>query len=400
MKSDLHVNQLAIQKRRMLVEILDDLCQELELTETQYNDAVSRYTAVGEWLAGADSPLLQEAMIYAQGSIALGTSVKPVGRNEFDVDLVCHLPGLKPSHEPAAVKALIGDRLKEHGKYEGMLEEKMRCWRIKYANEFHLDITPAIVNPYCMQNGELVPCKQSLAWKSTNPKGYLSKFEQYAAVAPSLHIFDSVVAKRSAEIEPLPEQTISKPILKRIVQLVKASRDRAFSTADQRELAPISVILTTLAAWSYAACVRRNIYADVFELIEDVIRCMPEFIRIDERNGKPFYFIENETTVGENFAEKWNQDARLPAAFYAWHKGVLASVASLLQIEGSDQIGRHLSESFGVSRAQVQRIFGTHLTAVGAARTAGTLRVAPSLGIVTAPAVGAVTVRSNTFYGR
>jgi hypothetical protein len=165
-------------------------------------------------------------------------------------------------------------------------------------------------------------------------------------------------------------------------------------------LAPISVILTTLAAWSYAVCVRRNIYADLFELIEDVIRCMPEFIRIDERNGKPFYLIENETTVGENFAEKWNQDARLPAAFYAWHKGVLASVASLLQIEGSDQIGRHLSESFGVSRAQVQRIFGTHLTAVGAARNAGTLRVAPSLGIVTAPAVGAVTVRSNTFYGR
>lgn len=400
MNNDLRANQLMLQKRRMLVEILDRLCQELELTETQYNVAVSRYTAVGEWLANSDSSLLQQARIYAQGSIALGTSVKPIGRNEFDVDLVCHLPGLMPGHKSAAIKALIGNRLKEHGKYKGMLEEKMRCWRIKYANEFHLDITPSIVNPYCKQNGELVPCKQSLTWKSTNPKGYVSKFGQYAALAPSLYFFDSVVAKRSADIEPLPEQTTSKPVLNRIVQLLKASRDRAFSAANQRELAPISVVLTTLAAWSYAACVRRNIYADVFELIEDVIRCMPEFIRVDERNGKPFYLIENESTVGENFAEKWNQDARLSAAFYAWHKGVLASIGSLLQIEGSDQIGKHLSESFGVSRAQVQRIFGTHLTAVGAARTAGTLRVAPSLGIVTAPAVGAVTVRSNTFYGR
>ena len=31
-----------------------------------------------------------------------------------------------------------------------------RCWRLSYANEFHMDITPSIPNPNCRFGGELV----------------------------------------------------------------------------------------------------------------------------------------------------------------------------------------------------------------------------------------------------
>lgn len=58
-------------KKRTLVAVLDQLCQQLDLTDTQYETARERYGAIGEWLAGGASPHLQNASIYAHGSIGL-----------------------------------------------------------------------------------------------------------------------------------------------------------------------------------------------------------------------------------------------------------------------------------------------------------------------------------------
>lgn len=389
-------------KRETLVSMLDQLCQQLDLTESQYETARSRYESIGEWLAGGSAEFLQSAVIYAHGSIGLGTANKPIGRNEFDVDLMCHLPGIGPAATATAVKALVGKRLREHAKYAAMLEEKPRCWRINYANEFHLDITPSIVNPRCAMGGELVPDKKLLFWKATNPEGYKCRFESYAKLGPRFYIREAMALDMAykADIEPFPEQTMSKPLLKRIVQILKRHRDHAFSSPSRQAFAPISIIITTLAAWSYADCVKKRVYADVFELIVDVIARMPDFIKIEENNGRKIYTVENETTVGENFAEKWNQDERLSAAFYSWQKNALTSITSLLTIDGLDAIGRHLGESFGVGQEQVKKAVDPVANAITAARSAGTLRIAPSVGIVAAPAHGGVVVRPNTFFGR
>ena len=56
------------------------------------------------------------------------------------------------------MKKTIGDRLRANGYYAPLLEEKPRCWRLSYANEFHLDITPSIPNLECANGGE--PCGQ------------------------------------------------------------------------------------------------------------------------------------------------------------------------------------------------------------------------------------------------
>lgn len=129
MNNEMQLSLLTVQKKQLLVGIINQFCQQLELTDTQYQTAKERYEAVGGWLAEAESPHLKQAKIYAQGSVALETTIKPLGRNEFDVDLVCLLPTVAHSSDAAAVKTLIGERLKEHGKYNGMLEEKLRCWR-------------------------------------------------------------------------------------------------------------------------------------------------------------------------------------------------------------------------------------------------------------------------------
>lgn len=400
MHADPKLTELTSHKRRLLVGTLDALFAQIDLTESQYETAKDRYEAVSAWLAESESSFLKVASIYAQGSIALGTANKPIGRDEFDVDLVCHLPSVGAGSDPAAVKALIGGRLKAHATYASMLEEKQRCWRLCYANEFHLDITPSIPNPACGNGGELVPDRALLTWKPTNPKGYTARFEQYAALRPRLYLREAAVAGKRADVEDFPEQEMSKPLLKRIVQMLKRHRDVAFAARGRAEVAPISIILTTLAARSYAHCTTGFVYADTYELILDVVRRMPEFIVVDERNGRLFYFIENETTAGENFADKWNLDPRLPQAFYGWHREAIAMLEELVGVEGKDRLGQALQKSFGASQEAVRRAMAPLASAVGNARAAGSLLVAPSLGVVTAPAAGRVSVRPNTFFGR
>lgn len=400
MQRDGQVTQLVARKRQMVVGLLDKLCQQVEITDSQFLTAKSRYQAVGTWLSDSTSERLKEVQIYAQGSIALGTAIKPIASAEFDVDLVCHLPSVGHPSSALAVKQLVGARLKEHAIYRGMLEEKQRCWRINYANEFHLDITPSIVNPDCFRDGELVPDKTLAQWKPTNPKGYISRFEDYASLSPRFFLFERSIAKTAYDgVEPLPEPAMTKPILKRIVQLLKRHRDQHFVGKSNADLAPISIIITTLAGWAYAKCASRNTYADEFEFITAVIREMPTFIDIETREAKPFYVVKNETTAGENFADKWNDDPRLPRAFYSWHSNVLASVESLLQIEGVDLIAESLAKSFGAHKEMVRETLSKIVEPIGRARSAGLLSVAPSVGLVATSVHGGVPVPKNTFFG-
>ncbi len=395
------VTQLVARKKQMVVGLLDKLCQQVEITDTQFQTAKTRYEAVGTWLSGSSSQHLDQVQIYPQGSIALGTAIKPLAANEFDVDLVCHLPSIGHTSSAQAVKQLVGARLKEHATYKGMLEEKQRCWRINYANEFHLDITPSILNPRCQQDGELVPDKSLAEWKPTNPKGYINRFEQYAAIRPRFVLLERNFAKATYDsVEPLPEPSMTKPFLKRIVQLLKRHRDQQFVGSSRAELAPISVIITTLAGWAYAKCSTQQTYADEFDFITAVIREMPTFIEVEMRAGKPFYMVKNETTAGENFADKWNHDQKRAEAFYAWHADVLNSVQSLLQIEGVDQFAESLSQKFGGKKDVVRDTFSKFIEPIGQARSAGLLGIAPSIGLIASPSYGAVAVPKNTFFGR
>lgn len=401
MHSNTQVASLVTRKKQMVVGLLDQLCQQIEITETQYQTAKDRYEAVGLWLSRSNSPDLEQVQIYPQGSVALGTTIKPLASNEFDVDLVCHLPTLPHTSDARAIKALIGTRLKENAIYKGMLEEKQRCWRINYANEFHLDITPSIGNPYCHQAGELVPDKALAEWKPTNPKGYIIKFDQYAAISPRFYMTETKLAKGPYDgVDPLPEQTFSKPFLKRIVQLLKRHRDQMFVGKNQAYLAPISVIITTLVGWAYAKCATQQAYTDTFDFITAVIREMPTFIIIEMRSGGQHFRIENETTAGENFADKWNRNPRLAHAFYDWHHDALTSVESLLQIEGVDLFAESLSNKFGAKKEHVREALTGIIKPIGQARSAGVLAVAPVLGLITSQAYGSVAVPKNTFFGR
>jgi hypothetical protein len=73
-----------------IATILDFLCREIELPPARADDAKSRYESIGKVLTGDDSSLrVFYPRVYAQGSMSLGTTTRPLKTHEFDVDLAC-----------------------------------------------------------------------------------------------------------------------------------------------------------------------------------------------------------------------------------------------------------------------------------------------------------------------
>lgn len=395
-------DQRLIMRDGMLIGALERMCATLEISPSQAALAKERYDGVGEWLAGSDDPLLKLMGIFLQGSTAIGTTVKPMGSNEHDVDLVAHAPGLGDWVEPVTLKKAIGDRLKANGHYKPLLVEMARCWRLVYANEFHMDITPSIPNRSCNMGGELVPDRPLKMWKPSNPKGYKALFLERVKLAPRFRVTKSLHTqdRARADIEPYPDQVRFKGLLQRVVQILKRHRDVFISVNEvDQSLSPISVLVTTLASQSYEYCVKTFIYDTELDLLFDVIRHMPDFIEARTVNGTMHWFVWNETTKGENFAEKWNGDPKRAEVFFTWHARALGDISRLKDAEGMDGLRRYLGDAFGSGPAKA--VVDAITDDISASRRAGTLGVAPGVGLVTGVAAATATpVRANTFFGR
>jgi len=126
------------------------------------------------------------------------------------------------------------------------------------------------------------------------------------------------------------------------------------------------------------------------------VRGMPNFIQVTYVAGQKIYVIPNETTAGENFAEKWNEDPRRADAFYEWHEDLVETLEDFVRAEGEDEVSVQLSEAFGSS--VVDPVFAEVNRAVNAARAARTLAITVAAGLSTS--ARAAPVRGNTFYGR
>jgi hypothetical protein len=340
--------------------------------------------------------LLVSVLIYLQGSTALGTAVKPISRREFDVDLICFCAGVASGISPAVLKEAVGNRLKEHAIYARLLEEKKRCWRLNYAGDFHLDLSPTIANPFCANRGELVPDRTLQEWHPTNPRAYKTLFDERAALRPTFVRKHVAMQRDEATVEPFPVRETTKGILRRIVQLLKRHRD-VFYENNTDDVAPISVIITTLAMQAYAYCVRRHVFEDEMDVLVETIRMMPHFIERPILDGRQGYAILNETTHGENFADNWNKDERRAPAFYTWHRQALSDFEALRDAVGQDRLSLNMERSFG--SGVTGRVLGDRVDAVSDGRKSGLLSVAPLIGLTTSKAAASTAVPANTFFG-
>ncbi|MDU0401573.1 hypothetical protein LMG8526HA_02472 [Lactococcus lactis] len=78
-----------MEKKELLNKIYCELADSLNISDTMTQEIISSYKSVGSYLGNLEENL--NIHIYPQGSMALGTLVRPIAEDkegDYDVDLV------------------------------------------------------------------------------------------------------------------------------------------------------------------------------------------------------------------------------------------------------------------------------------------------------------------------
>lgn len=329
----------------------------LDIPRSYYEKAVARHKAVGEWLCRPESRLAAyRPKVRPQGSFRFGTVTRPIVPDaEYDLDHVVVLEGLTPATlSQKELKYMLGAELAAYARAHNMQPptEHNRCWRLQYRDEvpFHLDSVPCVLADVGTRDALLRagveealalravaitdrrhPCYRVVhpGWPTSNPRGFARWFTQRAALGRDARSAGGV---RAGTVEDVPPYEWRTP-LQRSVQILKRHRDVMFR--DAPDLAPISMIITNLAAHAYGG------ERDLGEALRAIVDGMPSFLRPSRPR------VPNPTHPAEDYADKWSRDPMLESNFWTWHAQVRSDVerlsAPLTRIEPED-----IKRRFGV----------------------------------------------------
>ncbi|MFI3167509.1 MAG: nucleotidyltransferase [Bacillota bacterium] len=315
-------------------QLLEAISDELNISESEFGSIEKSYNSVGDWLNAKDSSLREYGVeIIPQGSMRLGTVVKPIDENDYDVDLVCKLTKGAENLSSTTLKEKVGARLKEHGTYNQMIKESNRCWTLTYCDKlnYHMDVLPARIKGDMLEATD----KRLDSYIPTNPEGY---FEWFLGRMKS---YTELLFQRGF-IEELPQYPRKTP-LQRVIQLLKRHRD--VQCSDNLEIAPISIIITTLCGLAY------NGEDNIIETLKNLVKNMANFIDKDESGS---YSVINPSNAEENFADKWQKQPEKREEFYNWLSSLNIHVKQLeetLEPEVTRQILYRMFNSKVVDRA-------------------------------------------------
>lgn len=397
-----------------LNDLLRYIAESLDISPTDYKRAVDSYEAVGKCLEGgyddnAYSGSYAAPKIYPQGSIRLGTVVKPLREcagAAYDVDLVCELQYQNiewSSQNAETLKQMVGNRLKSDGTYCEMLDgEGKRCWTVEYAEKngigFHIDVLPCVPDPVMgagisrsnpgnpdtrpdftkttiRLTGKDKDRNPQYEWRSGNPCGYAAWFRERnitfgkVAFVQKRTIFENTRIGASQlplyeSVEAVPDALVRTP-LQRTVQILKRHRDIRFSKPRRDDplgdpkFKPISMIITTLVARLYkgeddllsALMNTVNSLSHYAALIENRYAVLDESVAQRElirRNADGRWEIQNPVNPEENFADRWHEDNQARAkAFFKWVTCVRQDIVEALRTDSIDALKEVLGDQFG-----------------------------------------------------
>jgi hypothetical protein len=358
-----------------LDDLLSRICKNLQLSDTQYNSAKTRYESIGDWLAAPDSPLAAwKPSIYPQGSLRIGTTVKPIRGAEYDLDLVCEMAINWQRVTPREILDMVEARIRAHGTLRQNLDKKRpRCVRLTYANDFHLDIVPACPDEASGSGLKRIPDRVS-GWRPSNPKGYAQWFESRA-----------MRRVLEAAIDPLPEGELPKAPLQHAVQLLKRWRDLTFQ--GNLDSAPKSIVLTTLAATAY----------DGQRSLSEAMKSILASISFKVTSRIPFQVL-NPAHSNENMADSWNSNPEEYALFVTGISSLSRQWHAITQASGFSTLSGFLSQLFGED--MTKRAFNDQAEALTATRNLEQVGVSRGdARLVGRPTPGAIPMKRHTFFG-
>ncbi|MFV0145776.1 nucleotidyltransferase [Empedobacter falsenii] len=238
-------------------ELLAIAAANLELDETRKKQMHSAYKALND-VFDKDEEFFKDytVNVYAQGSLIIGTTIKPLPGKEFDLDIVLKVDDSYLNHTPKEIYDEVYRVLSEHGTYSPLLQKKNRCIRINYNSDFHMDILPGC--KITTDNTRvMIPNDKTLRdWSRTDPKSYAEWFLKIAKKHEAEFMLRErweMITKAQVETEDLPTDVYVKSPLQRTVQIIKRFRDLYYQNRDLAKTPAISsVVLTTILAQSYS----------------------------------------------------------------------------------------------------------------------------------------------------
>lgn len=303
---------LKINDASPLDSLLQAIAETLDVPQSAYDQATERYQAVGEWLCRDGSSLRsQEPSVYPQGSFAIGTATKPLTGDDYDLDAVIELAGPKDAWDPAVLKAAVGRELRASGVYGPMLEpEGRRCWTLRYSpgsssHGFHMDLLPSVPQHAQAEATAIAITNrlpnQVVEWRESDPKRYALWFRDRMQPLTERRLRADTIAGIAAV--PFFETRVP---LQYVIQVLKRYRDVLFQ--HDPEDAPISIIITTLAAHAYRG--EESIAETFLGVLARMSSCF-------ERTGDRIVIL-NPVEPSENFADRWQGNPRKQKAFLTW----------------------------------------------------------------------------------
>lgn len=367
----------------LLDRILEGICQKLQLSDTQYKLANQHYKTVGEWLDQPNTILAPfKPIIYPQGSLPMGTTNKPLGKDEYDLDFVCEFQIDYRLMSPEWLVEKLTERIGEHQGYAARMEPGSRCVRLTYAYQFHLDVVPACQNndfgsgQICIPDKIAAGSKKSRGWKHTNSKGYLQWFKTWAN---QFH--------RQDFVEPLPHQQSldEKPVLALAVQLFKRCRDVTYKS--KPEFAPASILVSTLCAYHYQG--QQSVEQAVSDILDGI------FYSLKSVQGSRLQVINPANQVHEDLGEFWD-DVDAYECFINWITAFREQWKQLRRMRGIQEIAKVLESMFDEQIAE--KVIREMVIPAAEQRQAGKLGVTTSTGMLTINS-NPIPIQRNTFFG-
>ena len=322
---------------REIDKYLNIIGSKLQLSKEKFEELNKNYKTLSSYIANNHTLAGDETYsIYQQGSFAIDTAIKPLKGDEFDVDVVVEFDIKKGEVGPIEFYNQLYKTFKE-GKYGDIVEEYRNNIRINYINNYHFDIMPAIPLAYNSQSLN-VPDRKKSNWVIRSPKLYRNWFLEQANKITEHNNGIKVIIKDNQfiverDIAPLtkPKDYELKPVLNRVVQLIKRARDIYFY--HEEDNIPQSIVLTTLAA---------RFYQGEQSVVEALLNIARKMLQLGKNN--PRFDVYNPACLNkqENFTQKWKYKTKYYDNYFLFTKWFFKEVNGLLNSLKAKESLKHL----------------------------------------------------------
>lgn len=387
-------------KNLSLEILLDSICEQLQLDPTRERLMQKAYTTVSEIIENDDSFFGNlKPLIYVYGSKAIGTTTKPYGRDEFDLDFIVKVVYDWTNISLDDFLLRLFNLLNSNGKYKDKVELKRFCVRINYKSDFHMDIMPGCEIPFKKEKLK-VPDTKLKFWVIRNPKGYIRWFESkyildYSTIRLNDYYKEIFELKAKAEIEEMPTATEYSTVqpLQRSVQLFKRYRDIYFES--NPEYATSSIIITTIAGMFYKD------ELSILDTIDGILNRVMQVVS-NHSSTQPFEII-NPADLNENIkdrerlSDKWMEGEKGKKRYEAFLGFLNDFAEKWIALRNLDEKPHALLTSLFGEKV-TERSFENQVKLAGSWRNSSSLFVRPT-GLLTINPSGAKALPKTTIHG-